>query len=112
MPDLDHRLIYKICPARQWRDALAAGAYEGSAVDTRDGFIHFSTGAQVTETLRLHFAGQSDLVLIEVDPAALGDALRWEPSRAGELFPHLYGRLPVSLVRRVSPVEVPSPRPL
>jgi uncharacterized protein (DUF952 family) len=107
MADPDPRLIYKVCSAHEWRDALAAGTYRGSAVDVRDGFIHFSTGAQLTETLRRHFAGQRDLVLVEVDPADLGDALRWEPSRGGERFPHLYGPLAVSLARRVSAVQAP-----
>ncbi len=99
--------IYKICTASEWREAVAAGVYRGSAVDGRDGFIHFSTGAQLAETLRRHFAGQRDLVLVEVDAADLGEALRWEPSRGGDLFPHLYGELPASLARRVSPVEAP-----
>jgi uncharacterized protein (DUF952 family) len=93
----DPRAVYKICTAHEWRD--------GSAVDQRDGFIHLSTGAQLAETLRRHFAGQRDLVLVELDPAALGGELRWEPSRGGDLFPHLYGGLAVSLAQRVSPVE-------
>lgn len=101
----DRPLVYKVCPAAEWRAAVAAGAYHGSAVDRRDGFIHFSTGAQLAETLRRHFAGQRDLVMVEVDPADLGAALRWEPSRGGDLFPHLYGALPVSLARRVSPID-------
>jgi len=100
----DPRLVYKVCPAHEWREAVAAGTYRGSAVDLRDGFIHFSTGAQLDETLRRHFAGQRDLVLVELDPADLGEALRWEPSRGGDLFPHLYGPLDVSLARRVSPL--------
>jgi uncharacterized protein (DUF952 family) len=74
----------------------------------RDGFIHLSTATQLAETLRRHFSGQSDLVLVEVDPGDLGDALRWEPSRGGDLFPHLYGPLAVRLARRVSPVQAPS----
>ena len=104
LPD-DPHLIYKVCPAEAWREAAAAGVYRGSAVDLRDGFIHFSTAAQLAETLRRHFAGQRDLVLVAVDPDDLGDRLRWEPSRGGDLFPHLYGELPVALARDVSPVD-------
>ncbi|MGH7298001.1 MAG: DUF952 domain-containing protein [Polyangiaceae bacterium] len=100
-------LVYKVCAAREWREAVAAGAYRGSAADVRDGFIHLSTGEQLAETLRRHFAGQRDLVLVELDAADLGDVLRWEPSRGGDLFPHLYGALAVSLARRVAPVEAP-----
>jgi uncharacterized protein (DUF952 family) len=107
MSDTHPRAVYKICSAHEWREAVATGTYRGSAVDVRDGFIHLSTGVQLAETLRRHFAGQSDLVLVEVDPAELGDALRWEPSRGGDLFPHLYGALPVSLARSVSPVQAP-----
>ena len=92
-------LIYKICPRVEWEAALADGVYRGSAVDRRDGFIHFSTAAQVDQTRNMHFAGQRDLLLIAVDPAALGVALRFEASRGGGIFPHLYGDLPVSHAR-------------
>lgn len=85
--------IYKICPAAAWREAEGAGVYRGSADDRRDGYIHFSTASQVASTAAKHFAGQTGLVLIAVDADALGAALRWEPSRGGELFPHLYGDL-------------------
>ncbi|WP_315835798.1 DUF952 domain-containing protein [Bradyrhizobium prioriisuperbiae] len=85
--------IYKICPASAWREAERAGVYLGSADDLRDGFIHFSTAEQVAETARKHFFGQTGLFLIAVDTDQLGDALRWEPSRGGALFPHLYGEL-------------------
>jgi uncharacterized protein (DUF952 family) len=87
-----HR-IYKICPASAWREAERQGVFRGSADDIRDGFIHFSTAAQLAGTARKHFFGQSGLFLIEVDAAALGDGLRWERSRNDELFPHLYGEL-------------------
>lgn len=87
------RKIYKICPVSAWREAEREGVYRGSAEDLRDGFIHFSTAAQVAETARKHFTGQSDLLLIAVDADALGEALRFEPSRGGDLFPHLYGTL-------------------
>lgn len=90
--------IYKICPASAWREAERQGVYSGSADDARDGFIHFSTAPQVGETARKHFAGQSELFLIAVDGDALGDALRFEPSRNGELFPHLYGDLDLRTV--------------
>ena len=94
--------IYKICPAALWREAERAGVFRGSEVDLRDGFIHFSTAAQTVETAAKHFAGQSDLVLVRIDSATLGDKLKWEPSRGGALFPHLYGSLPASLVRGVA----------
>jgi uncharacterized protein (DUF952 family) len=85
--------IYKICPAEAWREAERQGAYHGSADDARDGFIHFSTAAQVPGTAAKHFTGQDGLVLVAVPAEALGTALRWEPSRGGDLFPHLYGEL-------------------
>ena len=94
--------IYKILPRAEWRAAQAAGAFAGSAVDLADGYIHFSTGAQAAETARRHFAGQVDLVVLEVEADDLGAALKWEPSRGGDLFPHLYGRLPVAAVRAVT----------
>jgi len=87
-------LIYKICPAAQWRAAEAAGCFKGSAVDLADGYIHFSTAAQVHETAAKHFRGLADLVLIAVETEGLGAALKWEPSRGGDLFPHLYADLP------------------
>jgi len=90
--------IYKIMPATEWAAARAAGTYEGSAHDRRDGFIHFSTAAQAAETAAKHFAGQTDLLLLAVDAARLGEAVKWEPSRGGALFPHLYGALPLDAV--------------
>ncbi len=88
-------LIYKICPASEWRDAERGGQFSGSAVDLADGFIHFSSAAQVAETAARHFRGQDDLVLVAVDADKLGPALKWEPSRGGDLFPHLFAPLPV-----------------
>src|SRR3954466_13363092 len=85
--------IYKILPRPEWAAAEAAGRFEGSAVDHQDGYIHFSTAAQAGETARRYFAGQADLVVLEVEGDALGEALKWEPSRGGDLFPHLYGAL-------------------
>ena len=93
--------IYKICSAPDWRQAEAQGMYRGSADDARDGFIHFSTAAQVAATARKHFFGKKDLLLVEVDGDALGEHLRWEPSRNDELFPHLYGEFALSAVRVV-----------
>ena len=90
--------IYKIMPADEWAAAQAAGLYEGSAHDRRDGFIHFSTASQARETAAKHFADQPDLVLLTVDPSVLMPTLKWEPSRGGALFPHLYAPLPVSAV--------------
>jgi uncharacterized protein (DUF952 family) len=95
------RRIYKICPASAWREAERQGVYRGSADDARDGFIHFSTASQLSETARKHFHGQAGLFLIELDATALGESLRWEPSRNNELFPHLYGDLDLGAVTNV-----------
>lgn len=86
-------LIYKIVAAAEWRAAERDGIFGGAAVDRRDGFIHFSTAAQVRETAARHFAGQADLLLVAFDAATFGPSLKWEPSRGGALFPHLYGTL-------------------
>ena len=102
------KMIYKICPRPLWEAAGAVGRFTGAPVDVADGYIHFSTAAQVRETAARHFGGQGDLVLVSVDPASLDDRLRWEPSRGGDLFPHLYGDLPVSLARRISPLPLGS----
>ena len=93
--------IYKICDSALWREAERAGVFAGAPVDHADGFIHFSTAAQVAETAARHFAGKEDLLLLAVDAAVLGPALRYEPSRGGQLFPHLYGTLPLTAVRWV-----------
>lgn len=98
--------IYKICPAAAWREAERIGHYAGSPADEADGFIHFSTAAQTAGTAAKHFDGEHDLVLVEVDAAMLGDDLRWEPSRGGDLFPHLYGHLPVTAARRIDPMPL------
>jgi uncharacterized protein (DUF952 family) len=105
LPD-DSHFIYKVCAATEWHEAAVAGAYRGSSVDLRDGFIHFSTSTQLAETLRRHFAGRRDLVLVAVDPDDLGAQLRWEPSRGRDLFPHLHGDLPVSLAQQITPLDV------
>jgi uncharacterized protein (DUF952 family) len=98
--------IYKICENALWREAERAGLFRGAPVDARDGFIHFSTAAQVRETAARHFAGAADLMLIAVEAAALGGALRWEVSRGGDLFPHLYGPLPLAAVRWAKPLPL------
>jgi len=109
--------IYKILPRADWGAAQGVGRFEGSAVDLADGYIHFSTAAQATETARRHFAGQDDLVVLEVEADDLGDALKWEPSRGGDLFPHLYGHLATGCVRAaheapLGPDGVPQVGPL
>jgi uncharacterized protein (DUF952 family) len=95
------RRIYKICSASAWREAERQGVYRGSADDIRDGFIHFSLASQVAETAKKHFFGQTALFLIAVNADALGEALRWEPSRNDELFPHLYGELDLGAVTAI-----------
>lgn len=99
-------LIYKICSNDQWREAERAGVFAGAAIDLTDGFIHLSTAAQVRETAAKHFHGQRELVLVAVDPGTLGEGLRYERSRSGGLFPHLYGALPVAAVRWVKPLPL------
>ncbi len=99
-------LIYKICPEPLWRDSEAAGAFRGAPIDLQDGYIHFSTADQVRETAAKHFAGQDNLVLVAIDVDALGNALRYEPSRGGDLFPHLYAPLALDAVRWVRPLPL------
>jgi uncharacterized protein (DUF952 family) len=97
-------VIYKICPAALWREAERDGVFRGAPVDIADGYIHFSTATQAEETAARHFAGQDDLLLIRVHAEKLGDRLRWEPSRGGALFPHLYGTLAVADAHKVEPL--------
>lgn len=96
-------LIYKLLSAAEWQAAKAAGVFTGSAVDLADGYIHFSTADQAAETGRKYFSGQADLVVLTIEtddlPGGLQAALKWEPSRGGDLFPHLYQPLPVSAVQ-------------
>jgi uncharacterized protein (DUF952 family) len=94
-------LIFHMCLREEWELAVQSGTYAGSSQDRADGFIHFSTAGQLPESARRHRKGQVGLVLLAVDPYVLGEALRWEPSRQGALFPHLYGTLPLSAVRSV-----------
>ena len=99
-------VAFKIVDAEAWREAQDAGEYAGSAVDHADGYIHMSTEAQLAETARKHYAGRSGLRLLTVELAVTGGALKWEASRGGALFPHLYGPLPVSAVTRVQAMAV------
>jgi uncharacterized protein (DUF952 family) len=99
-------IIYHICRADEWRAAEATGSHPGSSQDQADGFIHFSTAAQIVASAAKHRAGQDGLVLVAVDPARLGDALKWELSRGGALFPHLYGPLPLSAVTWSQPLPL------
>ena len=98
--------VYKICPEAALQEARRCGRFDGLADDHRDGFIHLSAGSQVAGTLAKYFAGQRDLVLLAVDPERLGERLRWEPSRGGELFPHLYGPLDLEHVISVQPLNL------
>jgi uncharacterized protein (DUF952 family) len=98
--------VYKILSADAWAAAMRAGRFEGAGIDLADGYIHLSTADQAQETARLHFAGQADLVLLRIDATALGEALKWEPSRGGQLFPHLYGPLDCALVAAATPVPL------
>jgi uncharacterized protein (DUF952 family) len=99
-------IIYKICPAKLWATAEAAGIFRGSPVDLEDGFIHFSTADQVAETAARHFSGAADLLLVAVEAGSLGPALRYEPSRGGALFPHLYGQLDLAAVLWIKPLAL------
>lgn len=90
--------IYKVCSMEHWQKAQAEGVFTGVAVDLADGYIHFSTADQLAETLSKHFKGQADLVLLTVDAGQIEEKLKWEPSRGGALFPHLYADLPLRAV--------------
>ena len=98
--------IFHLCRAAEWADAKAAGGYAGSSQDLADGFIHFSDATQVAASAAKHRRGQEGLVVLAVDADALGDALKWEPSRGGALFPHLYGALPLAAVLGVAPAPL------
>jgi uncharacterized protein (DUF952 family) len=100
------QLIYKICPRTLWQAANKAGRFDGVPIDLADGYVHFSSGEQVRETAARHFDSVDDLLLIAVDAGALGTELRWEPSRGGALFPHLYASLPMSAVVSVAPLPL------
>ena len=99
-------LIFKIAPRGLWQAAEASGVFDGAPIDHADGYIHFSTAAQAVETAARHFAGQDDLLLVAVEADRLGDALKYEVSRGGDLFPHLYASLPVAAVAWVRPLPL------
>jgi uncharacterized protein (DUF952 family) len=98
--------VYKIANRAMWENACRLGTFRGSADDLRDGFIHLSAPAQIAGTLAKHFKGQTDLVLIKLETEALGGALKWERSRGGDLFPHLYAGLPTAAARAVEPLDL------
>ena len=98
--------VYKIVTADLWRAAVDSGVFAGAGIDLKDGFIHLSTAAQARRTAKLHFEGQANLVLVAADGPSLGEALRYEPSRDGDLFPHLYGPLPLAAVLSVRPLPL------
>jgi uncharacterized protein (DUF952 family) len=102
----DTRFIFKIATRANFETARSAEAYFGMPIDDTDGFLHFSTASQLRETLSKHFFGQGDLVLLEVDAQAIGTPLRWEPSRGGDLFPHLYAPLPLVAITRQASIAV------
>lgn len=98
--------IYKVCSGEVYDASLAAGRFLGMPVDHKDGYLHFSTAAQLRETLRLYFAGEADLALFSVATDPLGTDLKWEPSRGGDLFPHLFAELPMTSVAENARITV------
>ena len=103
---MTNKIIYKIAPRDLWAQAEQAGSFTGAPVDIADGYIHFSAATQVRETAARHFASQQDLLLISVNASALGAALKFEVSRGGALFPHLYGELPLAAVLKAEPLPL------
>lgn len=98
---MSSKIIYKIVPQQMWQEAEKTGIFSGAPVDLADGYIHFSTAEQVKATAAKHFAGQDDLLLVAVEEALLGDQLKYEVSRGGALFPHLYGNLDLQFIHSV-----------
>jgi uncharacterized protein (DUF952 family) len=98
--------LYKIMSKQEWEKAQAQGIYEGSEVDRRDGFIHLSAAHQVRATAQKHFSGKTDLVLISVNEVNLGPSLKWEVSRGGDLFPHIYGPLQLDATGEAAPLPL------
>ena len=96
--------LYKVLPAEIWRSAEEEGCFRGAGIDFQDGFIHLSSADQVFETVTRHFADQEGLLLVTIDGDKLGPELRWEPSRGGDLFPHVYGVIPMEAVEKVQPL--------
>jgi uncharacterized protein (DUF952 family) len=101
-----NKSLYKVLPAVIWRSAQAEGLFRGAGIDLEDGFIHLSSADQVVETVTKHFADQDGLLLVTIDAEKLGPALRWEPSRGGELFPHVYDVIPMDAVQKVDPLPL------
>jgi uncharacterized protein (DUF952 family) len=106
MTDNGIQIVYKIAGSAEWATAEVADVYLGSQDDARDGFIHFSTAAQAAMTAAKYFSARDDLVIVAVDVAALGIKLMWEPSRGGDMFPHLYGPLAMAAVRWMKPLPL------
>lgn len=99
-------LVYKIVARKAWDEAVALGRFDGAAIDLADGYIHLSTAGQAQETARLHFRGQADLVLVALSAEPFGADLKWEPSRGGQMFPHLYGSLDPALALSVRAIPL------
>ena len=99
-------LVYKIVPRTLWRDAEATGQFAGATVDLADGFNHFSTAEQTRETAAKHFRGEPDLLMVAVEAEEFGAAMKWEVSRGGALFPHLYAALPTTAARSVAAIPL------
>ena len=98
-------LVYKVLRQTEWTAAQQVGVFRGSPADARDGFIHLSAARQLRAVCERHFAGEDDLVLLAVEAARLGSALKWEASHKGEAFPHLYGPLPLALVGSIADIH-------
>ncbi|MCW1383498.1 DUF952 domain-containing protein [Novosphingobium sp. KCTC 2891] len=99
------QVAYKVLTAPQMVELEEAGTFKGAPVDLADGYIHLSTAAQLAETVDKHFAGQDDLHIVTVDLDVLGDAVKWEPSRGGQLFPHIYADLPLNAAIAYGPLR-------
>ena len=97
---MENKIIFHICRSDEWHSAIKRGMYSGSSQDKKDGYIHFSASNQVIESAAKHRAGQKGLVLLTVDGELLEPSLKWEAARGDELFPHLYGDLPINAVLR------------
>lgn len=102
------QFIYKVASREIYDASLEEGRFVGQPIDLKDGYIHFSSAPQLSETIRLYFAGLGDQVLFQVPSAPLGAALKWEASRGGDLFPHLFATLPMSAVSNMTPLDVPA----
>ncbi len=99
-------MIYKIVPRSIWEDAERAGEFAGAGIDLQDGYIHFSTSEQAQETADKHYVGQNDLLLVAVDETQFDEEMKWEPSRGGALFPHLYGVLKIEQATSVTEIQM------